>query len=334
MNHFFTRFQVLLCGLTLAIGCEQAKDPGGEQPEANTPAEPTAEEVRVERNLFDMQLLARRPGDGRALIELCESLYNDPNAELQAAARSTMVKYYATQLIQGGRQANVPLGEAVRMLFANDSTTPKQLGTAAGWVERADQIELAREMWARIDERFADSSDREVAEETRDLVERSKLRLNMLGSELNLAGSLAHGGELDWSAYRGKVVLVDFWATWCSPCLAEMPHIKRIYDRYHARGFDLVGISLDGDREGETADEIVRLFLDDRDYPWKSVVFHKPAEQNMDNPLAKKYGIGGIPRGILVGRDGRVISINASGARLDKLMREQFPYEQPKKNSE
>ena len=55
------------------------------------------------------------------------------------------------------------------------------------------------------------------------------------------------GNPISLEQYRGKVVLIDFWTVWCSPCIAEMPNVKKVYDTYKDKGFDIIGISLDFD---------------------------------------------------------------------------------------
>jgi thiol-disulfide isomerase/thioredoxin len=108
---------------------------------------------------------------------------------------------------------------------------------------------------------------------------------------------------------------VDFWATWCGPCVAEMPNVKKAYDRYHAKGFEVVGVSLDS--EQAPLDEFVK----ENKIPWVQV-FHKPvaSDDNWQNPLAKKYNVTGIPAMFLIGKDGKVVSRNVRGEALEKAL--------------
>jgi thiol-disulfide isomerase/thioredoxin len=109
------------------------------------------------------------------------------------------------------------------------------------------------------------------------------------------------------------VVLVDFWATWCGPCVEEIPNLKRLYEKYHQAGFEVIGVSLDN-----TAAELTG-FIKDRKLPWPSILDRDNAPEES---LADAYGVSSIPLAILVGPDGRVVSTNARGAELERLLRD------------
>ena len=142
------------------------------------------------------------------------------------------------------------------------------------------------------------------------LLEGINRRLNLPGNKLELAGTLLDGKTLDWDSYRGKVVLVDFWATWCQPCRAEVPNVLENYLKYHDKGFDVVGISLDEKRSD------AENYVAQTNIPWPSL-FHEASEElGWQNPMAMKYGIIGIPTAILVDQEGNVVSMEARGPRL------------------
>jgi thiol-disulfide isomerase/thioredoxin len=154
--------------------------------------------------------------------------------------------------------------------------------------------------------KFRASDDPDVVERLPRL-EGVARRLELPGNQLELEGTFVDGSALDWSAYRGKVVLVDFWATECGPCLAEIPVVLENYRKYHDKGFDVLGISLDADRSD------VEQIMREANIPWQTL-FHPRQEQGgWDHPMATKYGVIGIPRAILVDQQGNVVHMNARG---------------------
>jgi len=142
-----------------------------------------------------------------------------------------------------------------------------------------------------------------------------KLRLLELpGKPMVIKGQLLDGSPFDATSLAGKVVLIDFWATWCGPCVAEIPNMLEQYEKYHAQGFEVVGISLDDEKDK------VDAFIAEHKIPWPIVY----AGKGWQDPTAQFYGISGIPQLILIGRDGNVITLNARGKRLADRLAELF----------
>jgi peroxiredoxin len=120
---------------------------------------------------------------------------------------------------------------------------------------------------------------------------------------------LLTGKTITLEQFRGKVVLIDFWATWCPPCIAEIPTVKRAYDKYHKLGFEIISISLDHDRED------CERFVKREKMNWHHVF-------DGGGRLAARYGVSAIPAMYLVGKDGNVVSDNARGRRLEAAIKE------------
>ena len=161
---------------------------------------------------------------------------------------------------------------------------------------------------------FRNSSDEQV-QGNLSMLEGIARRINLPGQEMELTGTLIDGELLDWSSYRGKVVLVDFWATWCGPCRAEVPNVLKLYHAYHEKGFDVLGISLD-----KTVED-AQSYLEQNEIPWATMFSGNEEERGWEHPMARYYAVNGIPRAILLDREGKVVSMNARGKELVRLLR-------------
>jgi len=135
--------------------------------------------------------------------------------------------------------------------------------------------------------------------------------LHALGNPLDIKFTALDGREVDLSRMKGHVVLVEFWATWCLGCVAEIPGIKQAYDKYHAQGFDVIGISFDTDKKA--LDNFVRQ----RQIPWPQYFDGKERENKFDI----QFGIEGIPVLWLVDKKGIMCDANAADDLPDKIQR-------------
>ena len=122
------------------------------------------------------------------------------------------------------------------------------------------------------------------------------------------------GKPISLADYRGKVLLLDFWATDCVPCIAEMPNAKAVYAEYHSRGFEVIGISFDLDKTA------LHKFIKENELPWRQIF----AGERQSSPVAQRYGIKDIPTRFLIGRKGKVISVKARSRHLGELVAKQL----------
>ena len=139
--------------------------------------------------------------------------------------------------------------------------------------------------------------------------------LALVGKPLDIEGFKIDGKKLDMSQYKDKVVLVDFWATWCGPCREEIPNIRENWDKHHDQGFDVIAISVDQDLKA------LGSFVAQEKPPWTVVADYNP---NNHKQMDGKLGIRAIPAFILIGKDGNVAAVNCRGEllgrQLDKLL--------------
>lgn len=134
-------------------------------------------------------------------------------------------------------------------------------------------------------------------------------RIGSIGKPLDLSGLVSFDGQpFDFSKYRGKVVLVDFWATWCMPCLQEIPNIRKAFDELSSQSFDVIGINLD-DKDFASVDEFVMK----RSFPWRTVRSANPQALGFATPAAARIGISAIPFVVLVDKEGLVASVHVRG---------------------
>ncbi|MDP4940138.1 MAG: TlpA family protein disulfide reductase [Verrucomicrobiales bacterium] len=133
------------------------------------------------------------------------------------------------------------------------------------------------------------------------------LYLPGVGDEMKIAFTDLNGKEIYMEKMKDKVILVDFWATWCGPCIAEMPNVTAAYETYKDKGFEVVGISLDEDKAA------VVKFIADNKMPWPQFVDGK----GWENELAQRFGIRSIPATFLVGKGGRIVASNLRGPDLE-----------------
>ena len=106
---------------------------------------------------------------------------------------------------------------------------------------------------------------------------------------------------MDVSKLQGKVVLIDFWATWCGPCVEELPTVLKVYKEQHAKGFEVIGVSLDGDKAE------LEAFLKDKGVEWPQYFDGKGPE----NELFIKFNLESIPTMWLLNKKGVVASMTA-----------------------
>lgn len=256
------------------------------------------------------------PAVDAAARKIMEISGNPEDLSFQKAAYMTVVaRIFALKQLEDD-EVKVLLDE-IDTRLQTPASAEEAAGLAAQVAERledANRIELAEEAYTRFGPQLAASSFPDVASHGKRMLGAAQ-RLNLLGSGLEIEGQLTNGQAFDWSSYRGKVVYVDYWASWSGPCLADLPALIRLRHRYGTQGFEIVGICLDKDLE-RTQDAMAENGVD-----WPCL-FKQDAGWN--HPMVLKYGISKIPSSFLVDQEGKVIAFNLRHEALEQELAKLF----------
>ncbi len=140
------------------------------------------------------------------------------------------------------------------------------------------------------------SPEPKMAAMAQDAAAKMKSDSDLTSKPLDLKFTSLDGRAIDLAKLHGKVVLLDFWATWCPPCRAETPDVVAAYQKYHAKGFDIIGISLDQDKGA------LQKYVADNKMPWPQYFDGK----GWSSDIGTRFGIDSIPAMWLIGKDGVV----------------------------
>lgn len=173
----------------------------------------------------------------------------------------------------------------------------------------ATYCELYEEVLGKLDKKYAD--DQFVANIAHKVA--TSLKEGSLAPEIEMKDK--DGKLRKLSDLRGKVVLIDFWASWCGPCRAELPNVVRLYNKYKDKGFDIYSVSLDKDRNAWLQ------AIQNTGQVWPN---HVSDLQGWTSSGGRTYGVSSIPHAVLIDRKGRIIGKNLRGEALAAKLKEIF----------
>ena len=279
------------------------------------PNHPSAAEAKEHEQ--GLLTVAARLGDTNAIARLEkmeQARLDDPNLSEDERLQVRLERLQRAASTQAKGDMNIMLTEmesGVRKLQKEFPKRPEfnglllQIGEAH--LGRGD-VEKARTLAREVVEAKPEAELKEAAEQL-------LAKLGRVGQPLNIKFKAVDGRDVDVAGMKGKVVLVDFWATWCGPCMAELPKVKATYDKLHDKGFEIVGISFD--RDVEKLKQVVAR----EKMAWPQYF----EGQGEGNKYGEEFGISGIPTMWLVDKKGVLRELNARDKldeKVEKLLAE------------
>ncbi len=250
------------------------------------------------------------------LMKLAKQYANDERPSIACTATGYLLQIKSSSLQTASLENASEMVDEVLVYvdrFGINKATYSIVSGIARTMGYTEHTELAASLHDKLVPYFRDSTD-ETLRARADVMIGAARRLRLPGNNIELGGLTADGETFDWSSYKGKVVLVDFWASWCGPCLAELPNMKKNLAAYGDKGFEIVGINMDSTRSA------FEKCVQDREITWLNIVNEEEGKTGWKAPIATYYGITGIPTALLVNQEGKVVSLKARGKELDKLL--------------
>ncbi len=244
---------------------------------------------------------------------------SDPAAELKDLVEKIQTK------LKDGKKTDQDLADELKEFDAllvkhkgekTEEVAQILLMEAMLYLQVFDNTEKGVELVKQLKRDFADTKSGQSADQILESIQKQeqskKIQRTLVAgakfpdfNEKDVAGK-----ALSVANYQGKVVLVDFWATWCGPCVAELPNVLKTYEKHHSKGFEIIGVSLDQDENRLTT------FTKQKNMSWQQYFDGK----GWGNKLAVKYGINSIPATFLLDGDGKIIARDLRGEQLEEAV--------------
>lgn len=273
----------------------------------------------IQWKLRALSILERfKPETKGKAAEFIEELLKDDRKEIAAIGASQKLMLKTSSLRSADAEtAGQVADEAIELIekFGLDMSTFGAASQVGSYLGRTEHTDIAAGLCNKLAD-LAEKSDNEDLAASAGRMRGTARRLGLMGSEMEVFGTTASGEEFDMADYKGKVVLVDFWASWCRPCMLEIPNMKRNLEAYGDKGFEIVGINMD------STEKAFRKCIDEREIDWTNIVSWEEGKSGWQAPMTTYYGVSGIPTAILVDQTGKVVSLEARGTKLDKKLEE------------
>jgi thiol-disulfide isomerase/thioredoxin len=254
------------------------------------PDHPKAEDARRREQRFRQQAIAF--GNTAVADEAAANFTDEQKLEQKI---NTLHRRALEKRAEGSQAVAKEMEAGVRELMKEYPDKPvlwqQMLGVAQNMLTKEDKKRILVEI---VNSKVAD-------EETIARAKAAIKAVGALGQPLELSFTAADGRKVDVQKMQGKVVLVDFWAAWCGPCMAAMPEVVKLYDKYHEQGFEIVGINMD--KQQPAMEKVVHHFK----MPWPQYFDGK----GWGNKIAMEYNVSAIPSVWLVDKKGILRTMEA-----------------------
>jgi len=278
------------------------------------------ESVKVEASLG--QLSMPKSVTGSANSEALHAFYRDAKTfdDERERLRVAVSSNGDTVLIRQFNNLNAAFYEKCKTFASEHASSPAAL-TALGRLDMQRELPIFKTVRDSLRKTMPRSGFFATMRDQVDRLEQQEIVMKMQEEEMKRLSNLLpsggaapeiqqqtpDGGTYALSQLRGKVVLIDFWASWCRPCRIENPNVKKIYAKYASKGFEILGVSLDRDHAAW-----VKAIKDDG-LPWK----HVSDLGFWNNAAAQEYGVQSIPYTVLVDREGNILEKGLRAHELD-----------------
>lgn len=170
----------------------------------------------------------------------------------------------------------------------------------AGMIEPYD-LDRAKRMYQQV----KDSRDYQYAFPA----ENTLKQLDWLGKSVSIQFTDIDGRPVNIAQMKGKIVLIDFWATWCHPCVREIPKVVQLYKKYHKKGLEIIGISFDEDQD------LLNRMIEQKKISWPQYFDGK----QWGNKFGQEFGITALPTMWLIDKTGNIADVHAAVGLEDKI---------------
>jgi len=245
------------------------------------------------------------------LAEMAADLRNDPRAKVAREARFHHLEARLEKAGDTPEEAQELLAE-LKAFFTLEPPGERHLRLSSGTVRLINRLKddaAALAAYQEFGELFSKSDSRKVARYGGEILESAK-QIRVRLEPVEFEGTALDGSTFNINTYRGKLVLVNFWATRDRRSAEELPHLKAAYNKLHDRGFEIVGISLDTDRTA------LEEFIAKHEVPWINLFSEDSEAGGVKHPLAKQFKIQSLPATFLLGRDGKIVAKDIRGEAL------------------